>query len=523
MKEGNKVRNKRIIELGYLLILGSVSVFADEDALKTGTLSPVTFTHGIASGDVTPSSAILWTRVDRRARLTVEVSPDPSFQEIALRRSVLASAKNDFTAKVRAGPLESEQSYFYRWRHGPSLGEVGTFKTAPPPWVSADLRFAYSGDSDGTKVNGMPFFNGFEALGFARDESLDFFVYLGDTVYPDSPLRPTPAETLHEYRDTYKVNREIAALSSLLKATSVYAIWDDHEVQNDYDGQTVDPGLYAMGREAFLEYMPLRKRRLLHDPHCAGHPLFRVFRWGKDADVIILDERSCRSADAEVACRFDPSDSGTFDPAPTLPSMLRVQFALPPSPPSGCLDAIFDPTRTMLGRRQKAALKKVLLHSQAKFKFILNEVPIQQFYAQPYDRWEGYGAERNEILRFILEHHLKNVIFLTTDTHANLINQVFIDQFTDPTPIAEEFVTGPVATRTLQEDILNASGPAGLEGFHALLNLTGVDCRHLNAFSYALVEVDASAGTTTVALKDDAGVLSDQQNPAIACIKTIGP
>ena len=34
----------------------------------------VTFTHGVASGDVTPFSALLWTRVDEEVQLTVEVS-----------------------------------------------------------------------------------------------------------------------------------------------------------------------------------------------------------------------------------------------------------------------------------------------------------------------------------------------------------------------------------------------------------------------------------------------------------------
>jgi hypothetical protein len=51
-----------------------------------------------------------------------------------------------------------------------------------------------------------------------------------------------------------------------------------------------------------------------------------------------------------------------------------------------------------------------------------------------------------------------------------------------------------------------------------------VQCRHLNVNSYGLVDVDASAGTATITLKDDTGaVVSDQQNPAVLCTKTIGP
>ena len=32
---------------------------------------------------------------------------------------------------------------------------------------------------------------------------------------------------------------------------------------------------------------------------------------------------------------------------------------------------------------------------------IINEVPIQQYYALPYDRWEGYAAERRKLLTFL--------------------------------------------------------------------------------------------------------------------------
>jgi alkaline phosphatase D len=62
----------------------------------------LTFTHGIASGDVTPLSAVLWTRIDQEAELKVEVALDPVFQEKVFKRTVLASANNDFTAQVTA-------------------------------------------------------------------------------------------------------------------------------------------------------------------------------------------------------------------------------------------------------------------------------------------------------------------------------------------------------------------------------------------------------------------------------------
>jgi phosphodiesterase/alkaline phosphatase D-like protein len=480
------------------------------------------FPYGLASGDVTSSSAVLWTRFEQGGDVTAEVSTSSTFQTLSLTSTVMVTADNDFTAKVTVSPLDPGQTYFYRWRQGLAVSDVGTFKTAPLTSVPANLRFAFTGDSDGSKVNGVPFYNNFETLDAARAEGLDFFVYLGDTIYSDFRGGGLPdAQTLDQFRALYKENRTIPALLNLLKATSTYAIWDDHEVRNDWDGQTVDPTFFAIGRKSFLEYMPTSEVNLPNDPACAGAPLFRVFRWGRDADMIILDERSCRSADVEAICSSTP---GSPDLAPTLPDNLRPSFGLPPAPPPGCLAAISDPSRTLLGGVQKQLFKNALLNSAAKFKFIINEVPIQQLYALPYDRWEGYGAERAEILNFIRGNNIRNVIFLTTDLHANGINQVFIDNFADPTPIADEFLTGPVATNTLQEFIISRFGATGLTAINSLINIVGVDCHHLDAFSYGVVDVDASAGTATITLKDDTGaVLVDQQNPTVQCVKTIGP
>jgi alkaline phosphatase D len=483
--------------------------------------NPLLFEQGVASGDVTDSSAVLWTRANHNAVLNLEVSSNPSFAPPhAFAKTVFALSERDFTVKVTATGLDPDTLYFYRWRFGNTISETGEFRTAPIATAAASARFAFSGDSDGTLLGGVPFFNDFEALDAARAEGLDFFVYLGDQIYSDSFVRGLagmgPAVTLDEYRDTWKVNRGFAALRDLLKATSIFSIWDDHEVVNDYDGQTVDPARYAAGRQAYLEYLPNTETGFPSDATCAGDPLFQVFHWGSEIDLIILDERSCRSADVEAACAGDL--------APTLDPAIRVFAGLPPLPPPGCLTAIFDPSRTFLGPVQKQLFKDVLLASTAKFKFVVNELPIQQFFALPYDRWEGYGAERNEILNFIRDNVIENVIFLATDIHANLINDVFIDVFTDPQSIATEFVTGPIARSTFADNVLAIVGPAGLAQLQLIFSaILGVECQALDAFSYAVVDVDANAGTATITYKDDSGNVLADDLTALPCAQTIGP
>lgn len=500
--------------------------------------APPVFTHGVSSGDVTSRTAFLWTRVDQAVELKAEVSKTTSFASKAFTGEKTATAGNDFTAKILAYGLSPNTKYYFRWRKGSTIGPVGTFKTAPSSSSSADVKFAYTGDSDGTLVGGIPFHNNFEVLDAVRAESPDFFGYIGDTIYSDSSLRPggLPATTLSEYRDAYKVNRTYTALKSLLAATSTYVQADDHEIQNDYDGQTVDPARYAAGREAFVEYFPIATVEIGPIPGCAGVPMFRAFHWGSDVDVIIPDERTCRSPDAAVACLGDL--------APTLPAPYRMALGFAASPPAGCLTALNDPSKTMLGSAQKALFKAALNHSTAKFKFVLSELAIQQFFALPYDRWEGYAAERTEILNYIRDNSIDNVVFLTTDNHANLMNDVFVDRFTDSTPIAFEAITGPIATFSLEQEILGGFGAGALTAFNIAIGPlpgavfppffpagpNGVDCRELNKDSYGMVDVDASAGTATITFKDDSGaVIIDDGAPTLGvpssgpCVKVIGP
>jgi len=503
----------------WLLLLLLVPVLAGMAA--PAYAHQVVFTHGVASGDATPNSAILWTRVNTGTNpLEVVVSNNSGFTTVAFRAKVAAFATTDFTVKVDATGLSPNTKYFYRFTHHGVTSPVGSFRTAPDPAVPANLRFTYTGDSDGTRSPDRPAsFGNFEVLNAARNENAAFWSYLGDTIYSDSGLRETgPATTLAEYRAVYKQNRTYAALRNMFKSTSTYAQWDDHEVQNDFDGQTVDPARYAAGRQAFLEYMPLRTANLLQDPTCAGDPLFRKFKWGSDVDIIIPDERSCRSADvAQGACNGDP--------APTAPAAVRQSFGFPPGPPAGCLDEINDPSRTMLGPIQKQALKNALLSSTAKFKFIINELPIQQLYVVPYDRWEGYGAERNEIIDFIRFRGIDNVAFLTTDTHATLLNQVFKDHDTRPFPAAYEMVSGPIATNTFEAEVLDFGGQFALNAVNTLFDYVEMDCRNLDTNSYGLVNFNTVAGTTTLTSKDvnSVAVRNNDDPGEPPCTKVLGP
>jgi len=244
-----------------------------------------------------------------------------------------------------------------------------------------------------------------------------------------------------------------------------------------------------------------------------------VKHWGKDVDIIILDTRTCRSADVQAQCQGDL--------VPTLPSFIRAGLpGIPLQPPAGCVAAINDPSRTMLGSEQKSLFKDALLNSTAKFKFVITSVSIQQTWAFPYDSWEGYGAERSEILNFIRDNGIKNVVFLTTDLHLNLMNEVFIDRFTDPSPISYEVVTGPIGAETDKARILRLFGPAEplfIQARENLFTLAGADCRNIDSYSFGSVSFSKVGGTAKIALKDGNGnIIHDDSNPNIECKKSFG-
>ena len=443
-----------------------------------------------------------------------------NFKKLDFEGSVQVTADTDFTAKTLAEGLKADTLYYYRFKAGKTTSEIGTFRTSPAEDKKADAHFTWSGDTDSSEINGVRYFGDWLSLNSVRSENPDFFIYLGDVIYSD--LRATgllpDAQTLGDFRQIYKDSRDVPALHELLKSTSVYPVWDDHEVRNDWAGQTVDSTFFEIGNRSFNEYMPIEQLHSTSDQDCAGPTQFRVKHWGKDVDLIILDTRTCRSANVQVQCQGDI--------VPTLPSSIRAQLPIPPQPPAGCLAAINDPDRTMLITEQKELFKNALLDSKAKFKFVVTSVSIQQTFAFPYDSWEGYGAERSEVLNFISDNEIKNVIFLTTDLHLNLMNEVFIDLFTNPTPISYEVVTGPIGAETDKSRILRLLGPAGpffVQARENLLTLAGADCRNIDSYSYGSASFSRFSGTVTITLKDQNGnTIHDDVNPNLECKKSFG-
>lgn len=334
----------------WIIITGLVAPAGSQPALE--------LTHGVLSGDLTDTRAMIWTRASGPAEVRIEYGTSAALGGTSAAAS-RAGADTDFTVKLDVTGLRPNTRYFYRAvatagnQRAASL--VGSFRTAPPPSEPVDVTFAWGAD---TSERFQPF-RIFDAI---TSREPHFFLFLGDTVYADID---GGARTLDEYRAAYRRNREDEPLLRFGRAASIYAIWDDHEVANNFD-RTHER--IPIGRRAFLEYWPVRA-----DP-ADPHRLYRSFRWGRLVEVFILDTRQYRSP---------PFDRDTAQ-------------------------------KTMLGSAQKAWLKQGLQSSDAVFKIVATTIPLKYHGA---DSWEGYTTERQELFDFIGRNDIRRVVFLSGDVH----------------------------------------------------------------------------------------------------------
>ena len=484
------------------------------------------FKLGVAASEVRSNSAILWAKSNRRGPVRLEVRRRGRFGRCGGRGSfrLRATKANNLTVQKKVRTLKPNRRYRYRFCRRRGRSAVGKFRTAPRRNANATIRFAWTGDMDATRAPGAkrPFWNNFEVLDRVRSKRNHFNVLMGDWIYSDTEVGGvlTKAISVKQKWAKYRLNLRQRPLQRLRRSGGIYNHWDDHEFINDFSpndtsadlGIPISPAkLYRNGVRAFRDYAPVSYTR--------ARGIYRAVRWGKNLELFLLDERSFRSAKADTGSTCDnPPGSGDPDIAPTAPqSPYRDTFSgfIPqlanPVPPD-CLDEINDPSRTLLGAAQLARFKQAVNASNATFKVILSELPIQQLYANPYDRWEGYEFERDAVLNY-LKDNVENVVFLSTDIHGNLVNDASTSTLEAPGYVPTGILdvsTGPIATRSFEKQIDEIGGSPGLgEAVRSTFlkpeppDGLGAECAAINEFSFG--EVTVNRTRLTIDLLDQGG------------------
>jgi alkaline phosphatase D len=520
-----------------VLAVAVVSVLA----CVPSTAAARAFSYGVSSAEVTSGSALVWARSLKSGTVRLIVAQNKHFTKKRITQTLAAKKSNDLTVQSRITGLTAGKRYYFFFTQGKQRSVIGTFVTAPKSTSAKMIRFAVTGDADGVRMGGSNVWNKDGSADWAtytamRREKNDFNVNLGDTIYSDGetdqgfPL----ALSLAQKRQKYRLGLTYPSLLALRESAPVYNQWDDHEFVDDFNrhSEGCDVGsifnnsyacnlgaIWSAGVKAFREYMPVT--------YSAKNGTYRSFRWGKNLEIFILDERSFRSLRASEV-KQNPSapeptahvcdTAGNDDVAPRIPQRIRDLFALvypalatPISP--ACLAALNDPKRTMLGKRQYDTFTKAIKRSKAKWKVIINEVPMMEFGINPYDDWEGYEAEREKLLTF-LKQSVKNVAIVTTDFHTNWVNDARIKTYPEnggPVPSGiKEFIAGGVADQLFGREIDAVTGqPDSWKLVDSAYlrqqppNGPGMECSNMVTFGYA--QLEASSRSLKVVLKDNHG------------------
>ncbi|MDA1075012.1 MAG: alkaline phosphatase D family protein [Proteobacteria bacterium] len=420
--------------------------------LFAGAAHGIEISHGVASGDVTDSSAVVWSRADAAATMRVTYGPAIGTTEPQTVEAV-AAANVDFTAQVLLTSLTADTLYRYEVEFVAGRNKsgvvAGVFRTAPARETAQTVTLIWSGDLAGQRYCRRPGI-GYRIFTPMRNFRPDFFVANGDMIYADNDcpaqgIEPgwqnvpasfpgigdpavnwqEPAELEEVFNAHWRYNRADQQFQTFLASVPMYAQWDDHEVINDFGApwQTYAPqpdrmgypNVVAAGRKSFWAYHPF-------DPNATteadgSRRIYRSYRWGAHLELFILDARSYRSANTDA-------DSSA---------------------------------KTMLGSVQLEWLKAGLAASDATWKIISNDVPLSvptgsradEFGRDAFasgDLASGFETELLDLVRHIDAHNVRNVVFIATDVHSAAQLRYERDYDGDGDPLLfHELIAGPLS------------------------------------------------------------------------------
>lgn len=389
------------------------------------------FPEGVQTGDPLPDTLLVWTRAAVPGALTLHVATwGGADWQARDPRAVSTDADGYLHVDITDLPPDTAVAVQLVDSNG-DASYIAQGHTAISPESTAEVRFgaiSCCAQSHGQ----MPAFEAGRTLG-----PMDFFLWLGDTVYADGSV------TRADYRSFWR--NQLGKRTFIEQHGAVPSIytWDDHEVDNNWDPETINPAQLEAATSAFLETTAIRP-----NPDHPGR-IWRSMRFGQTVELFVLDCRGER-----------------------LPS--QSQYVSP---------------------EQLAWLIDRLKASPCTWKVIANSVPITDMpppwdvRGSRFDRWEGFPEQRDTLLNAILDNALTGVLFVAGDFHQTALARV------DPEGPASQLLevfAGPGGS------FLNLAGrllPEGLdEQFiysDAEWSATRIVCHHDGTATVTMVREDA--------------------------------
>ena len=383
---------------------------ADSSAtLVTGA----TFPEGIMAGVPRTDGATLWTRVPRGlfegdAELAIVVSRQRDLSQPDIVETVIAQKQWDGCVHFEATGLAAGEEYFYQFRGKDTVSPIGRFQTLRPADSNQPVRIGF--------FTCQGFTEGYYATHrHLAAEDLDLVVCLGDYVYEasvpgvrgiDLNLYPQILPTM---RAKYTYYRSDADLRAMHAQHAFLPLWDDHEFRNNYskDNWTLPEAFFQEKKSAawhtWFERMPV--------PRYADDMTrtYRSLRLGKTVELFAIDNRQYKDD--------QPCDDGG----------------------SIICEAADAPGRSMLGPAQKTWLEQGLRSSGAQWKVLANPNMMMGMITGAagerafMDTWDGYGAERTELLSLAAER-VSDLVVVTGDDHDTFSGELWDTGFAPGSP-----------------------------------------------------------------------------------------
>ena len=324
------------------------------------------------SGAPTPDGATIVAMLDGPSQTRIAVSTDPTFANPLYSAPVSAASAQGFAVRATFTGLSPDTVYHYAVEIAGTLltgaNQTGRFRTLPVPGP-ASFRFAFASCGDwGVTADHFAY----ETVRTLEPDAR-FFLHMGDINYADTNVND-PAAYRQNYRNILTL---VPQQGALFRALPIVYMWDDHDYSGN-DSNRLSAGR-AAHRQAYREFVP-------HYPLPAGPgdaPIQQSFQVGR-VRFLVTDLRSER----------DPV--GNPDNA----------------------------TKTIMGAAQKQWFKAQLLAARdAEAPLIVwnSSVPFLSTETSN-DNWGSFQTERRELLEFIRDQQIKNLVIVSGDMHALAID-----------------------------------------------------------------------------------------------------
>ena len=418
----------------------STSVAPTTSPVPQTDLTSDPFTLGVASGDPTDQSVILWTRLAidslngggmpaKDIEVLWEVSSTDAFDDIVSSGLVTAEERFGHAVHIDVPLSTGESIVFYRFRIGDYVSPIGKTRLSSPSGSTTPIKVAAVSCQNYTDG----FYNAYADL---VEQSPDLVTFLGDYIY-ESGVGTLDATTvrLHNsdeikdlvaYRNRYALYRSDPLLQAAHAECPWVITWDDHEVENNYANLTPQDSADAEGHaarraaayQAWWEHMPVR----LSPPTDESLTIYRQFSWGDLLNLLVVDGRQYRD---DQACGD---------------AVLSTQPAC---------DEALDPARTMLGAEQEKWFSENINDTTKVWNVMANQTVMTDIRLGAavlnYDQWDGYAPDRNRILSDVVDQGVENFVVLTGDIHLAGVGQLTIDS-NPTTAMGAEFVSTSISS-----------------------------------------------------------------------------